>query len=62
MIGLTGVARSGKDTFFSILKKYLREKYNIESESKIFIYVGILEKGRGLDILIEISSNPHFVA
>ena len=26
MIGLTGVARSGKDTFFSILKKYLQER------------------------------------
>jgi len=31
MIGLTGVARSGKDTFFSILKKYLKEK-GIESQ------------------------------
>jgi len=31
MIGLTGVARSGKDTFFSILKRYLKEK-NIESQ------------------------------
>lgn len=31
MIGLTGVARSGKDTFYSILKKYLKEK-NIESQ------------------------------
>jgi hypothetical protein len=30
LIGLTGVARSGKDTFFSILKKYLEEK-NINS-------------------------------
>lgn len=31
MIGITGVARSGKDTFYSILKKYLKEK-NIDSE------------------------------
>jgi hypothetical protein len=31
IIGLTGVARSGKDTFFSILKRYLKEK-NIDSE------------------------------
>lgn len=31
MIGLTGVARSGKDTFYSILKRYLKEK-NIESQ------------------------------
>lgn len=31
IIGITGVARSGKDTFYSILKKYLKEK-NIESQ------------------------------
>jgi hypothetical protein len=31
MIGITGVARSGKDTFYSILKKYLKEK-NLESQ------------------------------
>jgi hypothetical protein len=30
VIGLTGVARCGKDTFYSILKKYLKEK-NIQS-------------------------------
>lgn len=35
LIGLTGVARSGKDTFFSILKKYLEEK-NIKSERLAF--------------------------
>lgn len=35
MIGLTGVARSGKDTFYSILKKYLEEK-NIKSERLAF--------------------------
>jgi hypothetical protein len=31
MIGLTGVARSGKDTFYAILKRYLKEK-NIDSQ------------------------------
>jgi hypothetical protein len=31
IIGITGVARSGKDTFYSILKKFLKEK-NIESQ------------------------------
>lgn len=31
MIGLTGVARSGKDTFYCILRRYLKEK-NIESQ------------------------------
>jgi len=31
IIGITGVARSGKDTFYSILKKYLKEK-NIDCQ------------------------------
>lgn len=31
IIGLTGVARSGKDTFYTILKRYLKEK-GIDSE------------------------------
>lgn len=31
IIGITGVARSGKDTFYLILKKFLKEK-NINSE------------------------------
>jgi len=31
MIGLTGVARAGKDTFYSILNKYLKEK-NISTQ------------------------------
>lgn len=31
MIGITGVARSGKDTFYSILKRYLKEK-NMDSQ------------------------------
>jgi len=35
MIGLTGVARSGKDTFYSILKKYLEEK-GIKSQRLAF--------------------------
>ena len=35
MIGLTGVARSGKDTFYSILKRYLEEK-SIKSQRLAF--------------------------
>jgi len=31
LIGITGVARSGKDTFYSILKRFLKEK-NIDSD------------------------------
>ena len=38
-------------------KNYLREKYNIEQKTKIFIYVGILEKGRGIDLIIEAFKN-----
>jgi len=32
---------------------YLRNKFSIPIESKIFIYVGILGQGRGIDLLIE---------
>jgi hypothetical protein len=35
IIGITGVARSGKDTFYSILKKYLQEK-GLKSERLAF--------------------------
>jgi hypothetical protein len=35
MIGITGVARCGKDTFYSILKKYLEEK-NVKSQRLAF--------------------------
>ena len=35
MIGITGVARCGKDTFYSVLKKYLAEK-NIKCERLAF--------------------------
>lgn len=35
MIGLTGVARSGKDTFYSILNKYLKSK-SLNSERLAF--------------------------
>lgn len=35
MIGITGVARCGKDTFYSILKRYLEEK-NIKCERLAF--------------------------
>lgn len=32
---------------------YLREKFKIPSDQRIFIYVGILGAGRGLDLIIE---------
>lgn len=49
----------------AIKKNYLRERFSISPESKIFIYVGILEKGRGIDIVLESfkrsSNNIHVV-
>jgi glycosyltransferase involved in cell wall biosynthesis len=33
---------------------YLREKFSIPLGSKIFIYVGILGEGRGIDLLLEV--------
>lgn len=34
-------------------KSYFRKKFNISNNSKIFLYIGILGKGRGIDLLIE---------
>jgi glycosyltransferase involved in cell wall biosynthesis len=45
-------------------KRYLRSKYNIPDDCKIFIYVGILGKGRGIEIFLDIFSdikNAHLV-
>ena len=32
---------------------YLRQRFNIAKDSKVFIYVGILAEGRGIDLLVE---------
>jgi len=37
---------------------YLREKFNIPPDERIFIYVGILGAGRGLDLITEAFSHP----
>ncbi|WP_417326342.1 glycosyltransferase [Halarcobacter sp.] len=34
-------------------KSYFRNKFNIPDNSKIFLYIGILGEGRGIDLLIE---------
>ena len=34
-------------------KRYLREYFSISSESKIFLYIGILGRGRGIDLITE---------
>ncbi len=37
-------------------RNYLRQKYNIAANEKIFVYVGIFGKGRGIEGLIDIFS------
>ena len=37
---------------------YLREKFNIPPDQRIFIYVGILGAGRGLDLITEAFTHP----
>lgn len=34
-------------------ENYLRKRFSIPGESKVFIYVGILGRGRGIDLLID---------
>lgn len=38
---------------------YLRKKFAIPAESKVFIYVGILGHGRGIDLLTEAFKDPQ---
>jgi len=37
---------------------YLRNRFNILHDSKIFLYIGILGKGRGIDLIIEAFKKP----
>jgi glycosyltransferase involved in cell wall biosynthesis len=39
---------------YNFEKDYLRNKYLIGNNNKIFIYVGLLENGRGIDLITEI--------
>ena len=39
-------------------KNYLHERFGIPREYLVFIYIGILGKGRGLDLIIEVFSDP----
>ncbi len=34
-------------------KSYFRKKFNISDSSKIFLYIGILGEGRGIDLIVE---------
>lgn len=38
---------------------YLRKKFSIPSHCKVFIYVGILGRGRGIDLLIDAFKDPQ---
>lgn len=40
-------------------KQYLREHFSISKESKIFLYVGGLVHGRGIDLMIEAFKNSN---
>ena len=42
---------------FNYDKSYLRENFSIHPDSKIFIYIGILGKGRGIELIIEAFKN-----
>jgi len=37
---------------------YLRNKFTINNDSKIFIYIGIFTSGRGIDLVVEAFKNP----
>lgn len=39
-------------------KSYLRSKFRIGADEKIFIYVGILGRGRGIDLILKAFSDP----
>lgn len=37
---------------------YLKLKFNIKPEDKVFIYIGILGRGRGIDLILEAFADP----
>ena len=39
--------------------EYFREKFNIPSNSKIFLYLGLLVPGRGIDMLLKVFSSQQ---
>lgn len=40
-------------------KNYLYEKFNIPSEKKIFLYIGIIGKGRGIESILKVFSKSE---
>jgi glycosyltransferase involved in cell wall biosynthesis len=53
------------DTFEETSNNYLREKFNIPDKEKIFLYLGIIGRGRGVDLYLDIFQsseiNSHIV-
>lgn len=45
------------DTLSKVKSSYLRDKFSIPIDSKIFIYIGILSSGRGIDLIVESFKN-----
>ena len=43
-------------------KSYFRDKFTIPNEAKIFLYIGILGKGRGLDLIIDAFNREDLTA
>ena len=41
---------------------YLRKQYKIPNEHKIFIYIGIIAEGRGIDLLLDVFSTTNIKA
>jgi len=42
-----------EEKIFSVDKEYLRDHFSIADSSRIFLYIGILGHGRGIDLIIE---------
>ena len=40
-------------------RNYLHEKYKIPSEQLVFIYIGILGEGRGIDLIVDVFKNSN---
>jgi glycosyltransferase involved in cell wall biosynthesis len=53
------------DFYDSTSNNYLRKKFNISDNSKVFIYLGILGKGRGIDLYLNVFQsldiNSHLI-
>lgn len=46
-------------TISDLPSNYLRDKFSIPKDTLIFIYVGILNKGRGIELLLDVFKNTN---